>query len=139
MAGLIPLLLLLVISTPATAELVLITHPECATERLTRNDAINIFMGRLRRFPGGAPAYPLDLPADSPEKAVFYRHLLNKELADIDSYWSRLVYSGNTRPPASVKNQDDMMDRVASRRDAIGYVERARVNRRVRIVLELQP
>jgi hypothetical protein len=140
MARLIPLLLLvLLVCPPATAELVLITHPDSTTERLTRTDAIHIYMGRLRRFPDGSPAHPLDMPADSREKAEFYRLLLNKDLADIDSYWSRLVYSGNTRPPASVKSQEDMVERVAGRRDTLGYVERARVNRRVRILLELKP
>lgn len=139
MVSLMPFLFLLLACAPAAADLVLITHADCATEHLTRNDAINIYMGRLRRFPDGTPAHPLDLPADSREKAEFYRHLLNKDLADIDSYWSRLVYSGSTRPPASVKSQEDMLERVAGRRDALGYVDRARVNRRVRIVLELKP
>lgn len=136
----LPLLpaLLLAMALPAwSGDLVLIANPANPVERLSHAEAVNIFMGRLRMFAGGQTAQPLDLPAEAPEKAQFYRLLLGKELADIDSYWARLLFSGATKPPKIAASQEQVLELVARDRRAIGYVERAKADKRVRVVMEL--
>jgi ABC-type phosphate transport system substrate-binding protein len=121
------------------AEPVLIVHPANGVERLTQDEVTNIYMGRLRQFPNGAAALPLDLPADHPAKARFYELLVGRSLAEINAYWARLIFSGRTQPPRESASEEDIIEAVARNRRAIGYVDRARVDKRVRIILELKP
>ncbi|MFI3156304.1 MAG: hypothetical protein QX199_09110 [Methylococcaceae bacterium] len=121
----------------ARADLVLIANAAIAENTISREEAINIYMGRLRRFPSGAAAQPLDLPPGGSEKALFYRLLVNKELSDIDAYWARLVFSGRASPPRTVGSLNEVVEHVAKEPNVIGYIDRSLVDKRVKIILEL--
>lgn len=121
----------------AQAELVLVANPRIGIERLTEDDVINIFLGRYRRLPSGIAAEPVDIADDSVLRARFYRRLVNKSLAEINAYWARLVFSGKTRPPHLVGSVEEALRFVASQSGGLAYVERAQVDRRVKIVFEL--
>jgi len=123
----------------ALAELVVITSPKSGIDRLSRDEVVNIFLGRFRQLPSGLSALPADLPATQSEKAVFYHLLVNKELAEINSYWARLVFSGRTVPPRQSAGNDDLLKWLAATPGGIGYIERAKADGRVRIVFELTP
>ncbi|ASF47629.1 hypothetical protein CEK71_17025 [Methylovulum psychrotolerans] len=133
------LVLMLVWVNTAPADMVLIANAKISVASISREEVINIYMGRLRQMPSGAAAQPLDLPSDSEEKALFYRLLVNKEMADIDSYWARLIFSGRASPPRGVADQKAVLESVASDPNTIGYVERSVADKRVKIILELQP
>lgn len=128
------LLISLFLPISVLADLVLIAHLQAPVNSISRDEAINIYMGRLRRFPTGEAVQPLDGPA----KAGFYRLLVNKELADINAYWARLVFSGRTSPPRSFEQSQAVLDYVSANPDAIGYVERAELNSKVKVILELE-
>lgn len=115
-------------------ELVIIVNPESGVDALTRDEVINIFMGRYRKLPSGVTALPVD---EGSEKAAFYHSLVDKELAEIQSYWARLVFSGQGSPPRPAENAEDVMDIVANNKGAVGYIDRSRADPRVRIVLDL--
>lgn len=136
-------LLLSAASDSVHADLVVIANAEIQAESVSREEVINIYMGRLRRFPSGEAAQPIDLANVLPEKALFYRLLVNKNLADIDAYWARLVFSGRASPPATVTSLDEMIQRVALNSNAIGYIDRQYVlehaanDNRIKIILDL--
>ena len=91
-------------------------------------------MGRLRRFSTGESVQPVD----GPGKAHFYRFLVNKDLADINAYWARLVFSGRTSPPRTFDQTLAVLDYVSENPDAIGYVERTELNPNVKVILEME-
>lgn len=128
----------LAFAAPARADLVVITHPRAGVDQLTREQVINIFLGRFRQFSSGIAAEPIDLPPDTAEKAAFYQKLVGKELAEINAYWARLVFSGRTQPPRQATSAAQMLELVASTPGAIGYVERPKGESRVKIVFELE-
>lgn len=128
----------LLAALPAAAELVVVVNPKSGVERLNRDEVINIFLGRYRQLPSGITAQPVDLPATQPEKALMYHLLVGKDLDQIASYWSRLVFSGRTSPPVQASSTEEVLRYVAANRGAVGYVERTRVDGRVRVVLEIQ-
>jgi ABC-type phosphate transport system substrate-binding protein len=123
----------------AAADLVVVVNPKSGVDKLNRDEVVNIFLGRYRQLPSGMPALPADLPATQPDKAVFYRLLVDKELAEINSYWARLIFSGRTVPPKQSTGNDDLLKWVAATPGAIGYIERSKVDGRVRIVYEFAP
>jgi ABC-type phosphate transport system substrate-binding protein len=141
LARALPLAMLLVLPTAAEclADVVVVVNASSGVERLSREEVINIFLGRFRQLPSGLPALPVDLPASQAEKATFYRLLVKRELAEINSYWARLVFSGRTTPPKQAKSEDEMIEFVGSTQGAVGYLERGKLDGRFKVVLELSP
>jgi len=131
--------LFLLPAASAIADVVVIANPKSGAEMLSHDEVVNIFLGRFRQLPSGLSALPADLPPAQPEKAVFYRMLVNKELAEINSYWARLIFSGRTVPPKRVVSDDDMLNWVANTRGGIGYIDRSKLDGRTRIVYEFVP
>lgn len=137
---LLALLLVLALPwAPARADLVVVANPRSGVERLTRDEVINIFLGRYRQLPGGVAAQPVDLTDANPDKGRFYLALVGKSLAEINAYWARLRFSGRTEPPRQAVTTESLLEQVASERGAIGYVERSRADGRVRIVMDFTP
>jgi len=140
MPRLAPLLLcglLLGTAGAARAEtLVVIVNPTSGVERLSREEAVNIFMGRYRKLPSGILAFPIDIGSQSVERQDFYRLLVRKDLPEIDAYWARLVFSGQTSPPLQAPDGRTAVQLVASNRSAIAYVERALVDQSVKVVID---
>lgn len=132
------LAILLIPTVGATAQdLVVIVNPASGVRTLSRDEAANIFLGRLRRLPSGLPAMPIDIAEESVERARFYRWLVDKDLPQIDAYWSRLIYSGQTSPPLRVPDPATAVRLVAGNPNAIAYVDAAQVDAQVRVVLRL--
>lgn len=113
----------------AHGEVVLIANSRSGIDKLTREEAINIFMGRYRKLPDGLAAHPLDLEVNSPIRRQFYRGLIDKTPEEIHAYWMRLVFAGRTTPPLTTKGVEEMLEMVAGDPQAIGYVERSELAR----------
>lgn len=137
----LPLLALLLGIFPwmtAMADLVVVVNARSGVDALTREQVTNIFLGRYRLLPSGVTAMPIDQPGEHPEKARFYRLLVNKDLTEIDAYWARLVFSGKTHPPRQASTPKAVIQWLAHERGAIGYMERAEADSRLKIVLNLE-
>lgn len=130
--------LLLAAPVSAPAELVLIVNPSSGVEHLSRTEAVNIFMGRYRKLPSGIVAFPIDIGSNSKERKEFYQLLVRKDLPEIDAYWARLVFSGQTSPPLQAPDARTAVQLVASNRSAIAYVDRAAVNDSVKVIIGLE-
>lgn len=120
----------------AWADLVVVANPKSGIEKMSREEVVFVFMGRWRQLPSGIAAQPVDSPIDSPERAAFYRQLVNKSPSEIKAYWSRLVFSGGARPPISSESREEQLRILSSTQGAVGYLERSMIDNRVRIVFE---
>ena len=122
---------------PAWAgSLVVVVNAAESVEHLSRDDVINIFLGRYRKWPNGTTARPIDL---EPEKARFYSLLVGKSLPEMNAYWARLIFSGTTAPPLTVENPEELLKIIRSNSGAIGYIDRDRVDSHSKIVFQLEP
>jgi hypothetical protein len=128
-------LLLLASGATQAQELVVIAHPASGLVQLSNAEARHLFLGRYKRLPAGTTAHPIDT---TQLKERFYARLVGKPLAEIDAYWARLVFSGNTRPPEQLPDSAAVVRRVEQTPGAVGYVTRDAVSPHVRIVLALE-
>lgn len=115
-------------------ELVVIVNPQSGVEQLSKSEVINIFMGRQKKLPSGTTALAVDLAGPNAEKKHFYARLVDKELAEINSYWARLIFSGQGSPPRQAETAEEVLDIVENNKGAIGYLERNQADQRVRVV-----
>ena len=119
--------------------IVVIVNPASGVDKLTRDEVIDIFLGRYRKLPSGRVALPIDVTEARAERAQFYQLLVKKSPAEMSSYWARLVFSGQTSPPFQVPDAQTAIDLVQSNPNAIAYVDRAAVTPKVKVVLEIKP
>jgi ABC-type phosphate transport system substrate-binding protein len=119
-------------------ELVVVVSAGSNADALTREQVINIFLGRYRQFPSGQTAVPFDLVDGGAMRSRFYRLLVDKDVAEINAYWARLLFSGKALPPQAVGNTTGLFQHILSRRGAIGYMERSQVDSRFTIVYSLE-
>lgn len=124
------------LGSTANAEPVVVVSAASALRQLSQDEVVNIFLGRYRRLPNGDTALPIDQPESSPVRADFYRRLVNKDLNEINAYWSRLIFSGRTSPPLQASSAADVMVWLLGQPGGVAYVERTQVDKRLRIVME---
>ncbi len=120
----------------AQAELVVIVNARAGVATMTRLEIANLFFGRSRQFFNGQEAQPVDLAESHADRAHFYQWLVNQDLAQVDSYWSRQIFSGSMQPPPRVATPEEVIKRVVAHPGGIGYVDTSRVDARVRVVHE---
>jgi len=123
----------------AAAELVVVVNARSGVAAMTRNEVINIFFGRNRQFFNGMEVQPVDLVDGNPQRAVFYKLLVGKDLSEINAYWSRQIFTGRMQAPPRLDNTEEVLKWVAARPGGIGFVELNRADARVRVVYELKP
>lgn len=120
------------------AELVVVVNARSGVAVMSRNEVINIFFGRNRQFFNGLEAQPVDLVDSHPDRGRFYSALVGKDLADINAYWSRQVFSGRLQSPPKMRTSEEALKWIISQPGGIGFIELAKADARVRVVYELQ-
>lgn len=138
-SALLLLIAILVMTTaPVGAEVVVAVRSDSEIGSLSRNEVINIFLGRWRQLPSGQQARPLDQPVQSFERQAFYQTLINKSVAEINAYWARLLFTGRVSPPATMDSPEKTVEELLRNPNAIAYLERSRLDRRLRVVFDPQ-
>jgi len=118
--------------------LVVIVNPLSPVQQLSRSEVINIYMGRQKKLGQNDTALPLDLGGINPTKKAFYLQLLNKQLSEINSYWARLMFSGQGSPPRQLDSVSDIKQTIRNNIGAIGYLPYSEVPDDLRIVFILK-
>jgi hypothetical protein len=123
---------------PAQADFYLVVQAGNPQPALTQKQALDLFMGRSRSFANGEFALVFDLPRDSPQRAAFYLALTGMGPAQVNSYWSRLMFSGQSMPPQPLPDEAAMVDIVKRNPSALGWLTREPTDRQLRTVLVLK-
>lgn len=131
-------MVLLLPTAQVWAELVVVVNARSGVAAMSRNEVINIFFGRNRQFFNGIEAQPVDLVDSHPDRGRFYSALVGKDLADINAYWSRQVFSGRLQSPPKMRTSEEALKWIVSQPGGIGFIELAKADARVRVVYELQ-
>jgi ABC-type phosphate transport system substrate-binding protein len=119
-------------------DLVVVVNPASGVTHLTRDEVVNIFMGRQRRLPSGLIALPVEPVADPELRARFYESLVKVSLVQVRSYWARLFFSGQAQPPWQAQTPEEVLQVVLANKGAIGFVPRKALNSKVHPVLVLR-
>ena len=129
-------LLMFMTGVSYASDFVVITHPQNGIEKMSKDEIINIYMGRNSRMPNGLSAIPIDVTYSTADKARFYMFMMEKELAEINSYWARLRFSGQGNPPKQLESVEDVLEFVSRNKGALAYLDKKRVDKRVRVVFD---
>lgn len=124
------------LSVAVSAEVVVVVSAQNKAATMTAAQVSQIFLGKVKRFPEGGAAVPVDLPEGAPLRESFYSRFAGKTPDQMKAYWSKSIFTGAGQPPKEVANDAEMKRRLATDPTAIGYVDKGSVDASVRIVLE---
>lgn len=128
----------LLICTHARADFYIVAHSSNQQQSLSQKEAVNLFMGRSRAFANGEFALVFDLPRSKPVSGAFYRALTGLSMAQVNSYWSRLMFSGQNMPPQPLPNERAMIDIIKRNPSAIGWLTSVPKDENLRVLLILK-
>lgn len=113
----------------AAAELVVIANP--AVGALTKEQVSDLFLGKSQTFT------PIDQPEGSPVYAEFYKKATGRDVAQVKSTWSRVVFSGKGQAPKQLPDSAAVKKAVAADPKGVGYIEKSTVDSSVKTVVTL--
>lgn len=118
------LLLGTLLHTDANADLLVVVNEQNPVESLTLKEVKQLFLGRMRRFPGvDRDVDVLDREESSVIHRDFYQQVVSMDPTRLKRYRARYLFSGQGRLPAIVVGQDNLIDKIRSNVSAVGYVE----------------
>jgi hypothetical protein len=124
----------------ARADLYVVVHPESPQRLFSRQEVVDLFMGRRRNFSNGDIALVLDLPRDNAVRRVFYSTLTGMSPAQLGSYWAQLAIGGRTMPPQVLPDEAEIARVIRRNPNAVGYLslDREPTDKGLRIVFFLK-
>lgn len=127
------LLSLLCMVGQVQAEIAVIVNSSNSAE--VSQDAVSrIFLGKMKSFPGGAKAAPVNLAETTNTRSRFDNELLGKSPSQMKAYWSSLIFTGRATPIPTVESDAAVINTVKSDPKAIGYVDSGSVDGSVRVL-----
>lgn len=130
----------LLAATPARAveeiELAVIVHPSRAGT-LTTETVKRMYLKRQRFWDDGNAIVVINQEVGTPVREAFTRLVFGDEAARLPAYWNEQYFHG-VMPPIILGSEEAVMRYVASRPDAIGYVDARRVDATVAVALRLR-
>lgn len=119
----------------AAADVVAVVSSKSPVTVLSKNQVVDIFLGKTSRFPDGEQAVPIDQVEGSVQRDEFYTKFTGKSAAQIKAHWSKIIFTGRGQPPKEVLNSVEVKKLVVQNSRAIGYIERSLVDGSVRVLL----
>ena len=131
------LLLFVLISSVSSARadnLIAIINPDNHSA-LSVADVRNIFLGKVRKFPGGGSAVPVEIDGDeAPLNENFDNKVLNKTPSQLRAYWSQMVFTGRATPPKQVGSTEDLIKLIEANPNMIGFVSSLPTSAKVKAI-----
>ena len=117
-------------------ELAVIVHPSRAAA-LTTETVKRIYLKRQRFWDDGHPIVAINQEVATPAREAFTRLVFAAEAARLPAYWNEQYFHG-VMPPILLGSEEAVVRYVASRPDAIGYVDARHVDASVAVALKLR-
>ena len=116
-------------SAACAADLVVIVHP--SAQPLSKEKAGDIFLGK-------EPTYaPVDYPDAVPLKAEFYKKLTSRDLTQVKTTWTRVVFTGKGLAPKEYPDAAAVKKAVAADPKAVGYIDKSALDGTVKAALQV--
>jgi ABC-type phosphate transport system substrate-binding protein len=128
----------LILPALAWADIAVIVNKNNQVVQLTRQQVSDLYLGRSRIFPNGEYALVFDLPRDANLRRRFFSKIANMTQQQLNSYWSRLMFTGQVLPPQVIPDERTVLELVRRNPGAMGYISAESLDATVRVVLTLK-
>lgn len=127
----------IMLASVSQAEIAIIVNNSVSVPSISADEAANIFLGKVNELPGGIRMVPIDQEDGQKAHAEFYNKVVKKDAAQLNAYWSRLIFTGKGEPPKKMADNADVLALVAANPNIIGYVDASAVTSSVKVLLRV--
>lgn len=131
-------ILVLLFPWHALADIVVIVNAANPVRSMTPAEVAALYLARTRTFPSGEFALVFDQPRNSELRQRFFKNVANMAIGQVNTYWSRLMFSGQEIPPQALPNEQAVIDIVRRNPGAIGYISTAPKESGLHVVLQIR-
>lgn len=129
-------MLLCAISLSVQAEIVVVSGKNLNITSLSESEVRQLFSGQLKTMQG-ITVQALDLPGNTSHRDDFYRQLMGRSPEQMRAYWTRLIFTGQGKPPREVTSVQELLTLVGSG-NYIGYLPADAVTGQVQVLYRLK-
>lgn len=120
----------------AHADVVVVVSAKSSVGKLTKEQVADVFLGKSTSLPGASQAVPFDQAAGSQVRDEFYTKVTGQTQAQVKTLWAKLSFSGKGTPPKALGSDDEVKAQLAANPNAIGYMEKSKLDASVKAVFE---
>jgi ABC-type phosphate transport system substrate-binding protein len=113
----------------AQADVVVVVGSGSSLGSMSKDQVADIFLGKSDK------AVPVDQAAGAAVRDEFYTKVAGQTAAQVKTTWAKLSFSGKGTPPKVLDGDDAVKKFLAANPNAIGYVEKSKVDASVKAVL----
>lgn len=122
----------------ARADLAVVVNPNSPISQISVDEVAELFLAKATRTSDGYRVIPIDQSEGGASRNEFYDRVVKKSPAQLNSYWSRLIFTGKGRPPFAVTDDAEVIEFVSTNPSMLGYVSAESVNDQVKVILIIQ-
>lgn len=131
------LVIAMLLSFSAQAEIAIIAHPSHGESQISIEDAQKLWLGKSRKH-GNAKVSLADQKEDGPVRGEFSEKVLGQSERQVRAHWSKLIFTGQATPPEVVGSDAEMKSWVASQSDRLGYINASAADGSVKVLLRVK-
>jgi hypothetical protein len=121
--------------SPVNADIVAVVAASSPIGSLSKTQVLDIFLGKRTRFPDGSDAVPIDQTEGSVARDEFYLKLATMSPAQIQAFWSKIIFTGRGAPPRIASTVLELKKLLLASPNAIGYLDRSVLDSSFKVVL----
>jgi ABC-type phosphate transport system substrate-binding protein len=127
----------MIVSSAASADLVIIGHPDIDTGSLDTLSVKRLFLGERKAFPNGLHATPINHAEGSPDRKEFFSSVLSMAESSHKRHWKRKTSTGGGYSPTELNSHDEVLQEIANTPGSISYIDSSLVDDSVKVLLTI--
>lgn len=117
------------------AEIAIIANKSSKLTTTKIADIERVYLGK-RKSLTGVSVTPLNQDKVGEMAKSFNKIVLNKTSKQVQSYWSKLIFTGKGTPPEEFLNDAEVINAVKEDPNAIGYIDAKSVDGSIKVLLK---
>ena len=126
-------LLLLMASSTATCDVMIISNKSVPNSSFSRQDIKDIFFGKKLYWDDKTKITIATLNQGDITES-FLKTYLNQNSKQYDSYWEKKIFTGDKNAPIRFKTSKQMLDYITNTKGAIGFIDAKTPTQYVKII-----
>ncbi len=118
--------------SPVATATEVVVNKSVSTSGYSKADISAIFTMQKRRWSNNRQIKVYTLPDSNPLHKDFVKNNLNMLIYHVRKVWDRMTYSGTGAAPIELESEQEMIEKIATTPDSIGYINSKPDNENIR-------